>query len=327
MMTLRPAADAPGPTARLTAGLAGAAAPRPGRRRGAALLVALWAIITLSAAILIWAGYIRHTVVVAGSQENNTDALAMARSGIELALHPLVKKETPVLQQWANQDPGFRVRMVSEGGKLNINTLLNPAPEDPKKIDLFKRWLEYRGIDYNTRERMVACILDWLDMDDVKRDNGMENAAGYHPPNRGTFREVEELAQVAGTEALTSQPGWADELTVDSNGQIDLTAADFEVLRLLPGVGDGGIERFIEYRRGDDGIDGTLDDPPIQKIEDVKAFLGLNDNQWQFLGGLVSVKDANWRIISDGWAGKVHRHIEVVALKGSQNPTIKRWKE
>ena len=295
------------------------------RQRAAALLLALWAMFVLSAAVLVWAAFIQQTITVAGEQQNDTDARAMAHSGIALAMHPLVKKETPVLQMQAETDPGFRVRMVSEGAKLNINTLL--IGEDPRRIEIFKRWLEFQGVDYNARERMIDCLHDWYDADNVKRINGQEDEEGYHPPNRGQFLSVDEIAEVAGTEPLTSQPGWKDDLTVYSQGQIDLSSADAHILRLLPGLNDGGIERFLEWRRGSDQVDGTLDDPPLQKLEQAQAFLGLNRNQWNALGGLMIVRDNTWNIISEGWSGKVHRQVEVVTRKGGQNPQILDWKE
>ena len=300
----------------------------PGRhfsRRGAALLIALWAIIVLTSAVLLWAAYIRQTINVSGESYNDTEARAMAHSGLAIAMHPLASKETEALTLEEGNDPGYRVRMVSEGGKLNLNFLF--AGEDARKQDIFKRWLEARGIDYQARDRMVDCMLDWLDADNVKRTNGQEDGPNYHPPNRGRFLTVEELAEVAGTEPLTSQPGWKDDLTVDSNGQIDLTSADAHILRLLPGIGDLGIDRFLQWRRGGDGIDGTKDDPVIQKLETVQGFLGLNKTQWQQLGGLISLRDNTWQIISTGWSGKVVRQVEVVVVKGSQNPQIKKWKE
>jgi hypothetical protein len=118
-----------------------------------------------------------------------------------------------------------------------------------------------------------------------------------------------------------------DDLTVYSNGQIDVTSADFGIMRLLPGVGDGGIQRFLEWRRGSDQIDGTLDDPPITKLDQIQGFLGLNKTQFSALGGLIGLKDNTWHITSEGWSGKVHRQIEVVARKGGQNPNILSWKE
>jgi general secretion pathway protein K len=295
------------------------------RQRAAALLLALWAMFVLSAAVMVWAAFIQQTLAVSGEQMNDTEARAMAHSGIALAMHPLVKKETPALQLQANTDPGFQVRMISEGAKLNINTLL--IGEDPRRVEIFKKWLEYRGVDFNARERMIDCLHDWYDADNVKRINGQEDEEGYHPPNRGQFLSVDEITEVAGTEPLTSQPGWKDDLTVYSQGQIDLSSADHHILRLLPGFTDGGIERFIEWRRGSDQIDGTLDDPPLEKLEQAQPFLGLNRNQWNALGGLMIVRDNTWNIISEGWSGKVHRQVEVVTRKGGQNPQILDWKE
>ena len=293
--------------------------------RGAAILMALAALMLLSASIIVWASYIRHTLAVSGESYNDTEARAMAHSGIALAVHPLVNKETPALMIEAENDPGFRVKMISEGAKLNINFLL--SGEDPVKLDLFKRWLESRGIEFQERERMVDCMLDWLDADNVKRPNGEEDSAGYHPPNRGQFLSVEEIAEVAGTGPLTSQPGWKDDLTVDSKGPIALASADYTILRLLPGVGDAAIGRFLQWRRGPDGVDGTPDDPPIQKLEQVQGFLDLNQTQWTALAPLVVLNDNTWQIVSEGWAGKVVRQVGVVVLKEGQSPKILRWKE
>jgi hypothetical protein len=294
-------------------------------RSGAALLLAVWALFILSGAVLVWAAYIKHTLAVCGESYNDTEARVMAHSGLVLALHPLVTKETPVLMAESGSDPGFSVSMISEGGKLNINTML--AGEDPRKIDMLKRWLDSRGIGYQERDRMVDCMLDWLDADNVQHINGQEDSPGYHPPNRGQFLSVEEIAEVANTGPLTSQPGWKDQLTVWSQGPIDLSSADFDILRLLPGVGDAAISRFLQWRRGPDEIDGTLDDPPMQKLEQVQGFFGLNKTQWNALGGLIILRDNTWQIRSTGWSGKVVRQVTTVVRKGGQNPQILNWKE
>ena len=292
---------------------------------GAALLLALWAMFVLSASILVWAAYIQQTLAVSGEQQNDTEGRAMAHSGMAFALHPLVTKETPALYAQEASNPGFRVKMVSEGSKLNINTLL--VGENPLRVDIFKRWLEYRTVDFNARERIVDCLNDWIDADNLKRLNGQEDDLGYHPPNRGQFISVEELEEVAGMEPLTSQPGWKDDLTVFSQGPIDLTSADFHILRLLPGSNDPGIERYLQWRRGADQTDATLDDPPITKLEQVQQFLGMSRNDWNALGGIIGLRDNTWHITAEGWSGNVRRQIEVVAVKGGQNPTIRDWKE
>lgn len=294
-------------------------------KSGAALLLALWAMFVLSAAVLVWAAFIQQTLSVAGEQQLDTEARSMSHSGLALALHPLVTKETPALAMQEQSDPGFRIQMVSEGGKLNINTML--IGEDPRRLDIFRKWLENRGIDFNARERMVDCLGDWIDADNIKRLNGAEDDTGYHPPNRMQFLSVDEIQEVQGTEPLTSQPGWKDDLTVFSQGPIDVTSADFHILRLLPGSNDPGIERYLQWRRGADQIDGTMDDPPIQKLDQVQQFLGMNKNQWNALGGIIGLRDNTWHITVEGWSGNVHRQVEVVAVKGGQNPQIRDWKE
>jgi hypothetical protein len=288
-------------------------------------MLALWALFLLSAAILVWIQFVRQTLIVGSEQQQEVEAKSAAHSGVALALHPLVSKVTPALMMAENNDPGFRVRMVSEGGKLNINTLL--LGEDPRRHEVFKRWLEYRGIQFNDRERIVDCLMDYIDADNVKRLNGQEDSQGYHPANRGQFISVEEIEQVAGVELLTGTSGWKDDLTIYSGGTIDITSADAHILRLLPGVGDPGIERFLQYRRGADQIDGTLDDPQFQKLEQAQSFLGLNKTQFNLLGGLIGLRDNAWHIHVEGWSGNVHRQVDVVARKGGANPQIVDWKE
>jgi hypothetical protein len=279
----------------------------------------------LSASVMFWARWIQQSIAISGQSYGDMEARAQAHSGLALALHPLVSKETPILSDYAANEPGFRVRLVSEGAKLNINFLL--AGEDPRKLDILNRWLESRGLDFNQRQVLVDCLLDWIDADNLKRLHGMEDNGDYHPPNRGQFLTVDEIADVAGTDVLVTQSGWQDDLTVFSQGPIDVTSADFPVLRLLPGVGDGGIQRFLQYRRGDDQIDGTEDDPQIQRLEQVQNFLGLNKTQWNALGGLIMLRDQTWHVYSEGHSGKVIRQVEVVARKGGQNPQILSWKE
>ncbi|MEI9895076.1 MAG: hypothetical protein WDN28_14605 [Chthoniobacter sp.] len=77
-------------------------------RRGALLLLALWAVFMLSAAIMLWAGYVRHTLFVAINQQLDTEARAMAHSGVNLALHPLVTKETPAPPPVVRRHPRLR---------------------------------------------------------------------------------------------------------------------------------------------------------------------------------------------------------------------------
>ncbi|HYR58709.1 MAG TPA: hypothetical protein VEO95_08780, partial [Chthoniobacteraceae bacterium] len=290
---------------------------------GSALLLVLWALILLSAAIFGFAKWMQHDIQLHGEANRDLEARAMAHSGLALALHPMVSKRTPGLSEDFAGGLGYTVKIESEAGRLNIKWLLDG--EDPRRIAILKQWLETRGLDFNQREVFVDCLLDWCDADNVRHLNGAEDEPDYHPPNR-PLESVEEIAQVRGSEPLTRTEGWKDALTIFGGGPIDLTAASPDILRLT-GLTEPQIQRFVQFRRGRDGIDGTKDDPQWDKLEQVQKFLGIGDAQWKLLGGLITVNDQTMHITSEGRSGKAARRVEVVATKGAGKPVILSWKE
>ena len=215
--------------------------------------------------------------------------------------------------------------MVSEGGKLNIRWLIES--EDPRRLELLKQWLTTMDLDFKERETFVDSLLDYVDGDNDPHLNGVEDKDDYHPANR-PLQSLDELTQVANAQLLTSKPGWRDQLTIHSNGPIDLTAANENVLRLVPGIGELQMQRFLQYRRGKDGVDGTIDDPPeFKSMKEILGYLGMSERQGQELGGLVGMKDLTMHITSEGTSAKVVRQVEVIARKGGSNPVILSWKE
>lgn len=292
--------------------------------RGSALLLVLWALLLLSAATFSYITWVQTRVVTHGEESRAMEARTMARSGITLGLHPLVTRFTPLLPEELVPDAGYAVRMRSEGGKLNINWLMRG--EEPVKIMIFKQWLERRGLDFQQRETLVDCLLDYIDADNIKRLNGAEDDGNYHPANR-ELRNVEELRLVRGTGPLISQPGWQDDLTVYSLGPIDLTSANEEILELLPGLGHSRIQKFLEMRRGEDGIDGTADDRVFTDLNAVQQALMLSPAQFEQLRPLVNIGDPTMEIRSIGHSGTTTRTIQVVARKAGGQPQILSWNE
>ena len=253
----------------------------------------------------------------------------MAHSGLALGLHPLVSEKTPGLEEELDAERGYRVRIVGEGGKLNINWLLQGILQNevrnPQR-DILVQWLERHGLDFHEREKLIDCLLDWVDADDLHRINGIEDEGDYHAANK-VFQTIDEMEGVAGMEPLLKSPGWKDELTIYGQGLIDLTAADEGVLRLLPGMNEARITRFLQIRRGKDGVDGTLDDYAFKSLKEIQSFLGFSDAQFKSISPLVTPKDQTMRIISEGHSGNTLRQVEVVATKGGANPVIRFWKE
>jgi type II secretory pathway component PulK len=271
-----------------------------------------------------WISWAQTDLERAANANRDVEARAMAHSGIALGLHPLVSEKTPGLEESINGLMGFRVRLVGEGGRLNINWLV--TEEQPQRLDLLKRWLELHGLTFEERETFVDCLLDYVDADNVKRLNGVEDEPGYVPANR-PLQSLDEIEKVRNAGPLLRSPGWKEELTIYSSGPIDLTAADEAVLRLIPGLGEARIVRFLQLRRGRDQLDGTEDDMQFTKFQELGSYLGLSKTQLQELQRFTTIKDTTQRIISEGYSADVVRQIEVVAQKSGANPAIRYWKE
>lgn len=291
---------------------------------GSALMMVFWALILLSVAILSWVKVSQQSIRLANEAGRGLEARAMAHSGVAVALNPAVTKSTPLLEESLTADIGYRVRMVSEGGKFNIKWWIEG--EEPAKVAVVERWLESRGLGFPERRRFIDCYLDYIDADNLHRLNGVEDEGDYHPPNR-PIQTIDEIALVANSEPLTSTPGWKDELTIESRGPIDILAAEPDILRLIPGFGESRIQQLLLLRRGRDGVEGTLDDPPFKTVDEVLTKLGLAKQQIDALKPIITVNDPVMRIISEGQSGKVVRQVEVVAVKSGNNPQIKSWKE
>ncbi len=301
--------------------------PMAARQRASSLMVVLWALFLLSAAVIAWSKWIQQDMRLAGQASSGLEATAMAHSGVAMALNPRITQESPQLRREIDALLGYEVRMVSEGGKLHLNWLI--AGEDPRKITILKSWLTALGLDIRERDQVVDCLLDYVDPDNVKRLNGVEDDGDYHPANR-PFLTLDELAQVRGLEPLLGRAGWKEDLTLYSSGPIEIVSASPNVLRALPGIGDAKIARFIEFRTGVDKILGTADDPLFKNLEQVRQFLSMTKPQFDVLGQLIGIQDPNsaiMRINSIGRSGNVSRQVELVARKSGQNPAILYWKE
>jgi type II secretory pathway component PulK len=292
--------------------------------RGAALLLSLWALFLLGALVMSWTLEIDSRLTISGSENRILEAEAMAASGAEVALHPAIQPYSPNLERNFTAREGYRVRVTGEGGRLNINWLV--AGENPVRLEILRRYLENKGIDLNERDRMMDCLLDWVDPDNLVRLNGAEAGDGYQPANTLLTR-IDELKKVKGWETFTSAPGWDDELTLNSSGPIDLAWASRDVLRSIPGITDMMVERFLQLRAGPDGKDGTPDDIVFKSLDEVRSALGLSAQQFQSLAPYVSFKDSILRAVSTGYSGDTVRVVQMVFRRAGGMPQMITWKE
>jgi general secretion pathway protein K len=286
-------------------------------------MLALWALFLLSAMVIAWALDIDSRLTLSGNASRVLEAEAMAASGAEVALSPTVEAGSSALRGSLGRNQTYEARITGEGGRLNLNWIV--AGENPQRLDLLRRYLEVKGVDINERDRMIDCLLDYIDPDDLPRLNGAESEPGYQPKN-SLLQRVDELKLVKGWEKFTALTNWDADFTLYSTGPVDLTSASREVLLCLPGFNEQIADRFLEYRRGTDQIDGTEDDPRFDSLDQVRLALGFTPDQFAQLSALVGFKDQVVRVVSVGKSGEAQRTVEMIIRKTAQ-PQMIRWKE
>ncbi len=297
-------------------------------RDGVALIMVLCALFLLSMVVFGLAKHLDQQTALVGHDGQSLDARALAFSGVQVALHPLASAQTPALHRQIDRTHSYNARITGEGGKLNLNWLL--TGEDPRKITLLKRYFELRGLDFQQREILADCMLDWITPGDTTHLNGSRVGLDGMPVPGRPFQDLVEIKRIAGSEPLTRLQGWDSDLTLLSKGPIDLQWASENVIGSLPGVGALQAHGFVQQRRGEDGKDGTADDFVFGEGNNnqfVPGMLGLPPAIYQAMQDLLTFNDTTVRIVSVGQANAVKRIFEVVARKDGVQPVILQWNE
>jgi hypothetical protein len=288
-------------------------------------MLSLWALFLLSAMVISWAVEIDSRLALSGNANRVLEAEAMACSGAEIALNPIIRPGSPNLRRQMEGRQSYEARITGEGGRLNLNWLL--AGEDPVRLEILRRYLENKGVDLNERDLMIDALLDWVEPNTgLHHLNAPPEGDDYHPSHTLLTR-IDELKKVAGWAEFTSTPGWDQDFTLNSSGPIDLAWASRDLLLALPGMTESLADRFLLLRRGPDGIDGTADDPPLRSLEDARAALGFSAEQFKQLAGLVGLRDQVFRIVSVGKSGGATRVVQMVVRKMNNVPQLITWKE
>lgn len=292
---------------------------------GVALMLSLWALFLLSAMVISWALDIDSRLVLSGNANRVLAAEAMAASGADVALHPSIAVGSPNLHRKMGERERYDVSVTGEGGRLNLNWLT--AGEDPTRLEILRRYLELKDVEMNDRDTMIDSLLDWVSPNiGLHHLNAPPESDDYYPPH-APLTSVDELKKVFGWTAFTSKLNWDEDFTINSSGPIDLAWASRDVLRALPGMRDDLVDRFLQLRSGQDGIDGTADDTQFTSLADVETALGLTAEQSEQIEGLVAFKDQVFRIMSMGKSGDVTRSLQMIVRKGAVIPQVISWKE
>ncbi|OHE82866.1 MAG: hypothetical protein A2107_15130 [Verrucomicrobia bacterium GWF2_62_7] len=231
-----------------------------------------------------------------------------------------------------NPDDGaFTVQVVDEQSKLNANVI---SPEQWKTL------LRLSGVDTETSNMIVDSIGDWIDKDSSTKLNGSEDeyymglssdeGGPYHCKN-ASLDKIEELLLIRGmtpdifyghqgqSPTETTYTGLAQFLTTMPFIKINVNTASSQVLQCIPGVTAQLAEQLIRYRQGDDGIDGTDDDKPLQDAGAVaNVWSGtMSSNEMRALANYLDVSSAFFTIYSTGAVGNVRRMIVTTLFRNT----------
>jgi hypothetical protein len=304
--------------------------------RAAAIMLALWALFLLSAMVISWALDINAQLTISSAANRKLEAEAMACSGAEVALHPLIKPGSPLLHGSFPNNQSFEARITGESGRLNLNRIAAAAIADPNSPsrELLRRYLEVKGVDLNERDHMIDSLLDWIDPDNLVRVNGAEDEGDYQPTN-GPLKTLDEVKRIRGWEDFTSQPDWEKDFTLFSVGPnnqasagspIDINSASRDVLLSLPGFTEPSVDRLLQLRYGPDNIEGTEDDV-ILTAADLQNLLGLRPDQFTQLAPLIAYDSQVKRVVSVGKSASATRTVQMVIFKFNGGTRLISYKE
>lgn len=239
--------------------------------RGVALVVVLWIFIFLFVVAFDFSSSVREEGMAAHRYAEETESYYLALAGFQQGLFRLLERPasgnpaagtgsslTQVSQivdgSWSEGNLGegvYRVRLVDEGGKINLNRVDDVA---------LRSILTNLGVEEPRRSILVDSILDWRDEDDLHRPNGAESdyylslSPSYTAKN-GNFDAVEELLWVRGVTpqlfyGSEERVGLRDIFTVESlHDRINLRTASAEVLHAVVGIPLEKSRAFVEERK------------------------------------------------------------------------------
>jgi type II secretory pathway component PulK len=298
-------------------------APHP-QRRGAALLAVIWLIAILAIACMSALRVISFDMDVASAKIHGSRARQVAEMGIALGSNPLVKRSDPILRQMNGETgEGFEVRVISEGGRFNLNAILL-QDDKPLLREIFISW----GLELDEAQAVADALGDWVDADDNVALNGAEKkdyeqAGRINQPFNRPFYDLSEARLVRGMDLVEARrPDWRNWFTVWSGGPLDLNEAGAELIAAAAEVRPEQAEIIPETVRGADGERDTEDDMPFQNAAAALALLGADMNARPDLARRFTVNDATTRIESIGQAEGAKRLIRIIVRNRTGKPAL-----
>ncbi len=256
-------------------------------------------------------------------------ARQLAEMGVAVAVNPQIKPGDPLLQRTVSGIEKFAVNLSTEESRLNLNALLSDD-----RLPILERIFISWGISPGDAQSIAAMLMDWTDADDLKRRPDSAEKLDYaqkgfsdRPLNR-KFISLDEVNLVLRADEIqNAKPDWRSYFTLRGNGQLDVNMASAQVLAMATSASLENANQLVHKRNGPDGVQNTLDDTPLQSLEEALAMLGIAGPQADSIKPLLTLHGTTLRIESIGTAGDSNCGISVIVRADSGIPRIAEWSE
>lgn len=222
------------------------------RQQGIALLAVLWGSALLVALVLGGVALVRSQVAAVNVSTRGAQARALAEAGIQRAVAELLLVREP--ERWRADGSEHEMLLADGRIEVSLQDISGLIDINTAREELVRELLEVVGAGRERSGALADAILDWRDVDNLRRPAGAEDgdyahAAYPYGAKDGPFDSVEELRQVMGMDAAIYDriSPW---LTVYSGSTgVNPRFAPEAVLRSLPGVGGAEATRsFMKSR-------------------------------------------------------------------------------
>lgn len=340
---------------------------RSGFSSGSSLIVVLWIIGLLSMFVMAFAFDMHIQAKITSTWRKKLKAEYLARGGIELARMTLLETGDPdvnntdssvYLSKGSEEELRMAAYTLAHGGgasfsrelgegsvsvtispenaRMNINSMINVTNRE----ETYQNWdslFETVGVPRETRDELVDCLIDWVDVNELSHLNGVESE--YYerltPPyssKNGPFDTVNELVLIKGFDELihekdkTVYQAVSKFLTTYSEGKkININAALRDTLMAYLEIDAQLADEIIAARAGSDGIEGTDDDRPFKDANDFLTRMPAFDPS--VADHIAFSATGRFTITSRGKAGNIERLVSCVAKLEDRNLTVLNWIE
>lgn len=297
------------------------------KEEGIVLIITLL-IITLLVTLIVEFDYLtRVDLRTATNFRDGVKAYYLARSAVN-ATRVLLKDDRArsnydaLTELWANPLPLYPLgdgyvsgEIIDEGGKININQMVNPSGNKVEgKVKQVKKLFELLEVD----QYLVDAIIDWIDTNDDPEPKGAEDSyyTRLERPYRCKNKPLDALAElllIKGIDDKTYEK-ISRYLTVYSNpmapsGEININTADMIVLQTLPSIS-------LTFEVTKELAEKIVESRPFEKPDDLDKVPGMDQIAYNLrVNKAYTVKSDVFSITSSGEVNGIKRTIKAVVIR------------